>query len=342
MLQTNELIKVEDLQVFFHTDEGIVRAVDNVSFSVVQGETLGVLGESGCGKSVTARAVLNLIPRPKGRIHNGRIWLARDGKQPLDILSLRPYGRQIGRIRGREVSIVFQEPMTSLNPVHSIGRQIMEAVQLHNRVSKREARQRAMEMLDRVGISAPSQAVDKYPHEFSGGMRQRAMIAIALSCNPRLLIADEPTTALDVTIESQILELLSELKESMDMSIMFITHDLGVIGEIADRVIVMYAGKIVERGLVRDIFHDPKHPYTVKLLESRPRVGKTGELSSIAGSVPSPFELPAGCYFSPRCDYAHERCRQEPAEIEITPEHTAKCWLFSEGGSGIDAEAAVN
>lgn len=337
MLKQDQLVNVEDLQVFFHTDDGIVRAVDGVSFDIKKQETLGVLGESGCGKSITARALLNLIPRPRGRIHNGKIFLHQEQGQPLDILSLNPFGKQMGRVRGREISIVFQEPMTSLNPVYTIGQQIMEAVRLHHGLSKKAARDRAAEMLSLVGISSPAESVDKYPHEFSGGMRQRAMIAIALSCSPKLLIADEPTTALDVTIESQILELMQELQDTMNMSIMFITHDLGVIGEIADRVIVMYAGKIVERGTCREIFYEPKHPYTQKLLESRPKVGKEGELSSIRGSVPSPFSLPKGCYFAPRCDHAHDRCHQDPEEIRISEGHWAKCWLYDEGGDNIAA-----
>lgn len=326
-METDELVQVKDLEVFFHTDEGIVRAVDGVSFSIGRGETLGVLGESGCGKSVTARSLLNLIPRPRGRIHGGEIWLNKEDGSRVDILSLNPFGKEIGKIRGREIAMIFQEPMTALNPVNTIGHQIMEAILLHQRVSKKEAREKAIDMLERVGISSPSQAVDKYPHEFSGGMRQRAMIAMALSCNPRLLIADEPTTALDVTIASQILELLQELKEEMGMSILFITHDLGVIGEIAERVIVMYTGKIVESGSCVDIFHNPKHPYTQKLLESRPRIGQKEPLSAIAGSVPSPYHLPQGCRFAPRCEFAMDQCVNEPPLRTFGQGHHAQCWL---------------
>ncbi|NMB24956.1 MAG: ABC transporter ATP-binding protein [Firmicutes bacterium] len=333
-MSKNELVRVEDLEVYFHTDEGIVRAVDGVSFHVNRGETLGVLGESGCGKSVTARSLLNLIPRPRGRIHGGEIWLHKDNGPKVDILSLDPFGKEMGQIRGAEISMIFQEPMTSLNPVYTIGWQIMEAILLHQPVSKAEARERAIEMLEKVGISSPDQAVDKYPHEFSGGMRQRAMIAIALACNPRLLIADEPTTALDVTIESQILELLEQLKEDMDMSILFITHDLGVIGEIADRVIVMYTGKIVETGSCVEIFYNPKHPYTQKLLESRPRIGQKGDLSSIVGSVPSPYHLPPGCRFAPRCEFAMDKCIKEPPTFSFGPGHGARCWLY-EGGERV-------
>ncbi|NLJ85677.1 MAG: ABC transporter ATP-binding protein [Firmicutes bacterium] len=333
-MNTGELIRVKDLQVFFHTDEGIVRAVDNVSFSVNRRETLGVLGESGCGKSVTARSLLNLIPRPRGRVHSGSIMLSKDDGTKVDILSLDPFGKEMGQIRGAEIAMIFQEPMTSLNPVYTVGQQIMEAVLLHQEVGKKVAREKAIEIMEKVGIASPQQAIDKYPHEFSGGMRQRAMIAIALSCNPRLLIADEPTTALDVTIESQILELLHELKAEMDMSILFITHDLGVIGEIADRVIVMYTGKIVESGSCVDIFYRPKHPYTKKLLESRPRIGQEGELSSIVGSVPSPYHLPPGCRFAPRCDFIMEKCRQEPPIFLVGPEHQAQCWLY-EGGERV-------
>lgn len=326
-METEQLIEVKDLEVHFNTDEGLVRAVDGVSFSIGRGETLGVLGESGCGKSVTARALLNLIPRPRGRVQ-GEIWLNKQDGTRIDILSLNPFGREIGKIRGKEIAMIFQEPMTALHPVTTIGKQIMEAILLHQRVSKKEAREKAIEMLERVGISSPGQAVDKYPHEFSGGMRQRAMIAMALSCNPRLLIADEPTTALDVTIASQILELLQELKEEMGMSILFITHDLGVIGEIAERVIVMYTGKIVETGSCVDIFHNPKHPYTQKLLESRPRIGRKEPLSAIAGSVPSPYHLPQGCRFAPRCEFAMDQCVHEPPVRTFGPGHHAQCWLY--------------
>lgn len=329
------LLEVNGLKTYFHTEEGVVKAVDDVSFNLKRGETLGVVGESGCGKSITSLSIMQLVPRPKGKIESGLIeYYGNDEtEKPISILSLGPQSPEMRAIRGNEIAMIFQEPMTSLNPLYTIGNQIIEAVLLHQDVDKSAAREKAIEMLRLVGISAPEKRVDEYPHELSGGMRQRAMIAMALSCNPSLLIADEPTTALDVTIEAQILRLMKELQNELGMSIMIITHDLGVIGEMADRVIVMYAGKIVEKATTDDIFYNPKHPYTKGLLNSIPRIGRKKRLVPIQGTVPSLYQLPKGCYFQPRCPEAKEICkRQEPPTLELGEEHSVKCWLFAEEG----------
>ncbi len=329
MTQTKKLLEVENLRTYFHTEEGIVKAVDDVSFNIGQGEILGVVGESGCGKSVTSLSIMQLVPRPRGKIEGGTIFYYKDGGEPIDIISLDPNGNEIRSIRGNEIAMIFQEPMTSLNPVYTVGEQIMEAVRLHQGADKDQARERAIEMLRLVGISAPKQRVDDYPHALSGGMRQRVMIAMALSCNPSLLIADEPTTALDVTIEAQILDLMQELQNEFNMAIMFITHDLEVIGEMSDRVIVMYAGKVVERANIDDIFYNNKHPYTQGLLKSIPRIGEKKRLIPIEGSVPSLGNLPEGCYFAPRCPRAMEIClHQEPPAFDISLGQNAKCWLY--------------
>ncbi len=301
------LLRVDDLVTAFHTDEGVVRAVDGISFELADGGTLGVVGESGCGKSVTSLSIMRLLPET-GRIERGRIQF--DGK---DLAKLPE--KEMRSLRGDRVSMIFQEPMTSLNPVHRVGRQIAEAVRVHRGASRKEARERAIEMLDLVGIPAPKQRVDAYPHELSGGMRQRVMIAMALACEPKLLIADEPTTALDVTIQAQILELLGRLKEEMGMSILFITHDLGVVAELTEHVIVMYAGKIVERAPTKELFADPQHPYTRGLLASIPShdaksVGKK-RLPTIAGMVPDLRKLPRGCRFQERCPLVMDVCRKE-------------------------------
>jgi oligopeptide/dipeptide ABC transporter ATP-binding protein len=323
------LLKVEDLRSWFDTDDGIVKAVDGVSFEVQSGGTLGVVGESGCGKSVTALSIMQLLARPRGRIVDGRIVYERKNGDEVNIATLEPYSPEMRAIRGNEIAMIFQEPMSSLNPVFTVGEQISEAVQLHQGVDRQAGRERAIEMLRRVRIARPEQRVDEYPHQFSGGMRQRAMIAMGLSCDPHLLIADEPTTALDVTIGAQILNLMKDLQAELGMSIMIITHDLGVIGEMADRVIVMYAGKVVESGSTYQIFYQPRHPYTQGLLSSIPQIGRRTRLTPITGSVPSMHALPRGCTFAPRCPHAMDVCtRQEPPELALGEAQTARCWLY--------------
>ena len=315
------LLDVRGLVTEFHSSEGVFKAVDGVSFSVARGETLGIVGESGCGKSVTSLSVMGLIPRPPGKIPAGEIVF--EGRDLLTLSS-----RQMRDVRGNDISMIFQEPMTSLNPVYTVGQQIMEGILLHEDISEAEARERAIEMLRLVRIPSPEGRVDDYPHQMSGGMRQRVMIAMALACNPKLLIADEPTTALDVTIQAQILDLMRDLRERTGTAIMLITHDLGVIAELADRVVVMYAGKVVEEARVGDLFTDPQHPYTLGLLGSIPKMDVDEvRLATIEGSVPNPYNMPAGCKFNPRCPFADDKCRQEvPALIEVKPGHKVACW----------------
>ncbi len=323
------VLSVRDLKTHFFTDDGVVRAVDGVSFEVFPGETLGIVGESGCGKSVTALSILRLIPSPPGRIVGGQILYR--GKNLLDLGESAMRG-----IRGNEISMVFQEPMTSLNPVYTCGEQIMEAVRLHQKVSRREARERAIEMLRLVGIPLPEQRVGEYPHQLSGGMRQRVMIGMALSCNPSVLIADEPTTALDVTIQAQILELLHDLQERLGMAILLITHDLGVVAEVCDRVAVMYGGRVVEYADVGSLFHETIHPYTGGLLTSIPHLGQERErLRVIPGVVPNPIDFPPGCTFHPRCHLAVEECRRtEPQLLPARPNHPVRCLRAQEIRSG--------
>jgi len=315
------LLEVRDLKTHFYTEDGVVPAVDGVSFSLNRGETLGIVGESGSGKSVTSLSVMRLIPYPAGKIIDGEILF--EGENLLDKTD-----EEMRRIRGNEISMIFQEPMTSLNPVFTVGDQIMEAIILHQNVGHRQALDRAIEMLRLVGIPAPERRIDDYPHQMSGGMRQRAMIAMALSCNPKLLIADEPTTALDVTIQAQILDLMMDIKREFTTSIMLITHDLGVIAETADKVMVMYAGKIVESADVISIFKKPAHPYTEGLIGSIPKVNEDCErLSTIEGAVPNPFDMPKGCRFHPRCRYAKNICReQEPQLVDLDSDHQVSCW----------------
>lgn len=323
------LLEISGLKTVFPTDDGIVNAVNDVSFEIARGQTVGVVGESGCGKSITGLSLLQLVPSP-GRIEAGELLFHRNGDDtPLDIAQVSPKSELMRQIRGNEIAIIFQEPMTSLNPVYTVGNQIAESVILHEGVDKKTARERAIEMLARVGIPAPAQRVDEYPHQLSGGMRQRVMIAIALCCSPALLIADEPTTALDVTIQAQVLALMQELQDEMGMAIMLITHDLGVIAELADEVVVMYAGRVVEKGSVDDIFYNPLHPYTRGLLKSIPVLGETGQetLSSIAGTVPHPLALPVGCSFAPRCAERMSACEQMPELNIIDNAHAARCWL---------------
>jgi len=323
------LIEVKNLKTYFYTEDGVVRAVDGVDFAIEQEKTLGVVGESGCGKSVTALSVMGLIQIPPGKIEEGEILYHRDGKV-TDLTKLNPKGKQYRSIRGNEIAMIFQEPMTSLNPVYTIGNQIMEAIILHQHLRKKAARKKAIEMLYAVGIPVPEQRIDEYPHQLSGGMRQRAMIAMALSCNPSLLIADEPTTALDVTIQAQVLDLMNVLRKDFNASIQFITHDLGVIAGMADDVVIMYLGRIVEAAEVHTIYHDPKHPYTQGLMNSIPSLATAKvRLVPIEGVVPDPFEVPPGCGFEPRCPQALEICKTKiPPLKELTPGHLTACWLY--------------
>ncbi len=302
------------------TEGGLVRAVDGISLSVGAGETVAVVGESGCGKSVTALSILRLIASPPGRIAGGTIEF-----EGLDLLSMPE--KAMRRIRGKKIAMVFQEPQTSLNPVFTVGFQVAEPLLLHEKISRRAGRARAIELLRRVGIADPESRVDDYPHQLSGGMKQRAMIAMALACKPSLLIADEPTTALDVTVQSQILALLKDLQRDLGMSVLLITHDLGIVAEVADRVAVMYAGRIVETADVRALFASPRHPYTVGLFDSLPRVGEIrARLRAIPGQVPDPAAFPEGCRFHPRCPLAIDRCRSEvPLLREISPGHASAC-----------------
>ena len=316
------LIEIRDLQTSFFTGEGELRAVDGVSFAIEEGRTMGLVGESGCGKSVTALSTMQLIPRSAGRIVGGEIRYRGENLLDFDEARMR-------RVRGNEISMIFQEPMTSLNPVFTVGRQIEEAIVLHQRLGKKDARDKAVEMLRVVKIPDPDSRVDDYPHELSGGMRQRVMIAMALSCNPSLLIADEPTTALDVTIQAQILNLIEELQDQLGMALLLITHDLGVVAEQADDVAIMYAGRIVEHATPEIIFSRPLHPYTVGLLKSIPGYGGIGEtLEAIPGIVPSPLNLPDGCRFSDRCSLVEDSCRmREPELREVEPGHWVSCFL---------------
>jgi peptide/nickel transport system ATP-binding protein len=322
---TMALLDIKGLKTHFQTDDGWLHAVDGVDLSIDAGETLGVVGESGCGKSVTAMSVLKLIPMPPGRIVAGQIlWQGRD-LVPMAAEEMR-------RIRMKEIAIVFQEPMTSLNPVYTVGEQIGEALRLHEGLSRRAATARAVEMLERVHIPTPERRVNDYPHQFSGGMRQRVMIAMALSCSPRLLIADEPTTALDVTIQAQILDLLAELKAEFGMAVMLITHAMGVVAEVAQRVVVMYAGKVVEQAPVAELFARPRHPYTQGLIRSIPRIDTAAthklRLETIAGTVPKLIAPPEGCRFAPRCRHAVAACTQAtPPLREVAPGHRAACIL---------------
>lgn len=320
------LLSVKDLTIHFDLDEGVLKAVDGVSFTVNKGEVLGLVGESGCGKSVTAQSILGLIPKP-GRV-GGSIVL--NGERSVDIASLDPKGVKINAIRGKQISIIFQEPMTSFSPHYTIGNQIMETIRLHTDKGPAETRQWAIEMLRKVGIANPEQRVDEYPHEFSGGMRQRAMIAMALACSPSLIIADEPTTALDVTIQAQVLRLMNQLKDEMNTSLLFITHDLAVVAQMCDEVAVMYLGKIVEYAPVRTIFRSPGHPYTIGLQESIPKVGRRAKehLTPIDGTVPVPIDLPDQCGFFERCAWAEAGLcdRSVPPLEEVEQGHTVRCF----------------
>ena len=323
-----KLLEVKDLATYFFTQDGVVKAVDGISYEVDEGEVLGIVGESGCGKSVHALSIMRLVASPPGRTVRGEVRF--DGE---DLLSLDD--AEMRHIRGNRMAMVFQEPMTSLNPVLTIGRQLTETVELHLGMSKREARERAAELLTMVGIPDAARRLKDYPHQFSGGMRQRVMIAIALSCNPRLIIADEPTTALDVTIQAQILELMRDLSEEFGTALVIITHNLGVVARYAQRVAVMYAGKIIEMGSAEEIYHNAKHPYTIGLLNSVPRLDELERtrLEAIEGLPPDLIDLPIGCSFAPRCRFANERCLQEePVLVEAADEHTSACFRHAELG----------
>ncbi len=337
MANSERLLDVRGLKTYFDTDEGTVKAVDGVSFHIDKGETLAVVGESGSGKSVTSLSIMRLIPNPPGRIAGGEMLFAG---QDL----VKKTEREMRQIRGNDISMIFQEPMTSLNPVYTVGDQIAEAIVLHQGKTQKQAMKMAAEMLELVGIPEPGKRVKNFPHQMSGGMRQRVMIAMALSCGPQLLIADEPTTALDVTIQAQILELMKKLQQEIGMSILFITHDLGVVAEIADRVVVMYSGRAVEEGNVIPIFTEPKMPYTMGLLNSVPRVDKAAEhqarLEAIPGNVPNPLYLPEGCAFHPRCKFAIDDCKKDiPSLVDAGNGHMVRCVRHE--AIAADKEAAV-
>ncbi|NNF98569.1 MAG: ABC transporter ATP-binding protein [Desulfobacteraceae bacterium] len=330
------LIEVKNLRTYFDTWTGTVRAVDSIDFTIEREKTLGVVGESGCGKSVTARTIMNIIPMPPGRIQSGEIWFHGNGGK-IDLTRLGPNSDDMRTIRGNEIAMIFQEPMTSLNPAYTIGNQIVEAIMLHQDLTKKEAAHKTVDMLRAVGISSPRQRSREYPHQLSGGMRQRAMIAMALSCNPSLLIADEPTTALDVTIQAQVLDLMNRLREEYRTSIMFITHDLGVIAEMADDVMVMYLGRVVERAPVRDLFHNPLHPYTRGLLNSIPSLTarRTDKLVPITGTVPDPFDVPMGCGFQPRCHQSKKSCKTNaPGLKSVGNGHQVACFSAQTAATG--------
>jgi peptide/nickel transport system ATP-binding protein len=332
------LLELKNLKVIFPLDEGNVIAVEDVSLELRRGEVLGVVGESGCGKSVTAQAIMRIIPTP-GKIESGDILFVRTNDEIVNISQLNPNGREIRSICGKEMAMIFQEPMNSFSPLYTIGNQLMEAVLLHQKVPKEKARQIVVKLLERVGISNAERRLGNYPFEFSGGMRQRAMIAMALCNNPSLLIADEPTTALDVTIQAQILQLMRDLQRETGTSIIFITHNLGVVAQIANRIAIMYLGQVVEEGTVRNIFKDPKHPYTANLLRAIPTIGKTSgkRLISIQGSVPSPFERPKGCAFHPRCEkFISGVCDVEaPKNLAVGEEHRVRCHLYNNIGTPV-------
>jgi oligopeptide/dipeptide ABC transporter ATP-binding protein len=330
-----ELLRVDNLRTSFASQQGRIQAVDGVSFSLDAGRTLGVVGESGSGKSVTALSIMRLI-EPPGRIQEGSS-VVFDGRELTTLGE-----RELEDIRGNDISMVFQEPMTSLNPVYTVGDQIAESVRIHTGANARQARARAVEMLELVGIPEAARRVDDYPHQLSGGMRQRVMIGMALACDPKLIIADEPTTALDVTIQAQILELLNDLRDRLGMALLLITHDLGVVAEMCDDVVVMYAGRVVERGPSEELFTSPQHPYTEALLQSIPMLGMTQAepLRVIRGNVPSPLAWPEGCRFRPRCDYAFERCLEYPPLFQVGGQESA-CWLCKEGRRESTPEQAV-
>lgn len=337
------IVSVENLHTYFYSDKRCNKVLNGISFELYKGRTLCVVGESGCGKSVTASSVMQLLPK-LSRIEEGSIvYHAPDGDIRID--QLKRNGKEMRALRGRDLAMIFQDPMTALNPVYTIGFQIGEGLKYHTPLKKKERRGRSIELLTQMGISTPEKRIDQYPHEYSGGMRQRAMIAMAMSCSPKVLIADEPTTALDVTIQAQIFELMEKLKREHETAIMLITHDMGVVSELADDVAVMYMGSIVERGAVRDVLKNPAHPYTAALLRSIPVLhkGKNQNLQPIRGSTPDPYDRPAGCQFAPRCDYCCDKCSEMPPETTISDGHAVRCWNADQvfHGSKIESTAVT-
>ncbi|MCT2536068.1 ABC transporter ATP-binding protein [Aquibacillus koreensis] len=327
---TDKVLSLENLKTTFYTDEGTIPAVNDVSFHINKGEILGVVGESGCGKSVTSLSIMGLVQSPPGKIDGGKILF--NGKDLLEKTE-----KEMREIRGNEISMIFQEPMTSLNPVYTIGNQLIESILLHNKWSKKKAKERAIEVLELVGLPRANELINEYPHQLSGGMRQRVMIAMSMVCNPNLLIADEPTTALDVTIQKQILQLMKKLNKDFGTAILMVTHDLGVVAEVCDRIVVMYSGKIVEEGSVKTIFNSPKHPYTKGLLKSVPDIRKKSErLYSIKGNVPKPGSIKKGCAFAGRCEHAFERCFEEtPEHFNLGSGQCVRCFLYEEEEAGV-------
>lgn len=329
-MKDRPIITVKNLKTYFYTNQRCNKAINGVSFQIKKGRTLCVVGESGCGKSVTASSIMQLLPK-LSRIEQGEIIYHSD-KGDIRIDQLEKNGKQMRSLRGQDIAMIFQDPMTALNPVYTVGYQIMENILAHEKISKKEAKERTLKLLTDMGIPFPEQRINEYPHQFSGGMRQRAMIAMAMSCSPKVLIADEPTTALDVTIQAQIFELMDSLKKDHDTAILLITHDMGVVSELADEVAVMYMGNIIESGSVREILKTPSHPYTEALLRSIPILGKgkEQELRPIKGSTPDPFERPVGCQFAPRCDYACKKCEEMPEEQIIDNTHMVRCFNYKE------------
>ncbi|MEG0452777.1 MAG: ABC transporter ATP-binding protein [Coprobacillus sp.] len=329
-MENRPIITVNNLQTYFYTNQRCNKAINGVSFQINRGKTLCIVGESGCGKSVTASSIMQLLPR-LSRIENGEI-IYHGEKGDIHIEELERNGKEMRALRGKDIAMIFQDPMTNLNPVYTIGYQIMENILNHEKITKKEARERTLDLLKLMGIPYPEKRIDEYPHQFSGGMRQRAMIAMAMACQPKVLIADEPTTALDVTIQAQIFELMDKLKKENDTAIMLITHDMGVVSELADDVAVMYMGNIIESGSVKEVLSNPNHPYTVGLLRSIPILGKGKEqdLQPIKGSTPDSFDRPVGCQFGPRCDYFCDKCKEMPPEEDIGNGHMVRCWRHRE------------
>jgi oligopeptide/dipeptide ABC transporter ATP-binding protein len=327
-MEDDVILEVKNLKTVFRTDRGLINAVNGISFSLRRGETLGIVGESGCGKSVTSLSIMRLIQSPPGEIVSGNIWY-KTSDNVVDIAALKPNGKEMRALRSNGIAMIFQEPMTSLNPIYMIGKQLVEGMVRNGRKTSQEAERIALDLLKEVGFPNPERSMKMYPHELSGGMRQRVMIAMALTANPKILIADEPTTALDVTVEAQILALMEDLQEKHRMSIIYITHNLNVIGELTDRVLVMYTGNIVEICTTEDLFYDPQHPYTHGLLSSIPMIGADASLTPIRGSVPLLYDLPKGCSFYARCDHTLPCCQvEEPPLFEVKPGHFAACWHY--------------
>lgn len=339
-MEQNAIITVEDLRTYFYSNKRCNKVLNGVSFKLYKGRTLCVVGESGCGKSVTASSIMQLLPK-LSRIEGGTITYHSD-KGDIRIDQLERNGKEMRALRGRDMAMIFQDPMTALNPVYTIGYQISEDLKYHTELNKKERRARTLELIKQMGISNPEKRIDQYPHELSGGMRQRAMIAMAMSCHPKVLIADEPTTALDVTIQAQIFELMEKLKRENDTAIMLITHDMGVVSELADDVAVMYMGSIVEQGSVKEVLKNPTHPYTSALMRSIPVLhkGKNQDLKPIRGSTPDPYDRPKGCQFAPRCDYCSEKCKEAmPPETVVREGHTVRCWNPIQNGDGGEVES---